>query len=94
MLREIVKSQCGILFEREALQRENINLTMDDTECTELDNKDALAPIYDQLKLNKLWWILELIPLTFSWQDAAGNWKSSFGYVCSKHNVQLWRMEY
>ncbi|KAJ6585672.1 hypothetical protein B0H19DRAFT_1110417 [Mycena capillaripes] len=32
------------------------------------DLKDALCPIYDQLKLSKCWWLLELIPLTFRYQ--------------------------
>ena len=35
---------------------------------------DALQPIYDQLKINPLWWILEIIPLTYSYQDAQGKW--------------------
>ncbi len=33
------------------------------------DVKDALSPIYDQLKESKLWWILEFIPMRFGEQD-------------------------
>ena len=35
----------------------------------EEDLADALSPIYDQLKLAKYWWILELIPQTIKYQS-------------------------
>lgn len=41
--------------------------------------RDALSPMYDQLKLSKLWWILELIPLEFRQQMGNGKWVSWFG---------------
>ncbi|KAK0221349.1 hypothetical protein IW262DRAFT_1272039 [Armillaria fumosa] len=41
--------------------------------------RDALSPMYDQLKLSKLWWILELIPLEFRQQTGNGKWVSWFG---------------
>ncbi|KAJ7174136.1 hypothetical protein C8R43DRAFT_943752 [Mycena crocata] len=34
----------------------------------EEDLKDALAPIYDQLKLKPFWWILEVVPFKFRYQ--------------------------
>ena len=30
---------------------------------------DALSPIYDQLKLSKIWWILEFLPMRHREQD-------------------------
>ena len=33
---------------------------------------DATQPIHDELKLQPLWWLLEIIPLTYSWQDEEG----------------------
>ncbi|KAF8889443.1 hypothetical protein CPB84DRAFT_1448736 [Gymnopilus junonius] len=36
----------------------------------EADRKDALAPIYDQLILNKFWWLLEIIPVKLRFQKA------------------------
>ncbi|KAI1793368.1 hypothetical protein LXA43DRAFT_972022 [Ganoderma leucocontextum] len=33
---------------------------------------DALQPIYDQLKINPAWWLLEIIPLTHTVKDANG----------------------
>lgn len=40
---------------------------------------DEVQPIHDELKIDWLWWILEVIPLTWSCQDASGNWKTTFG---------------
>lgn len=42
---------------------------------------DALADIHDQLKAQPLWWILELTPMKFAWQEADGTWKSKLGYA-------------
>ncbi|KAL0961236.1 hypothetical protein HGRIS_006201 [Hohenbuehelia grisea] len=44
--------------------------------------KDAMSPIYDQLKIKKVWWILEWIPMEFRYQAGEDNhWVSYFGYV-------------
>ena len=43
------------------------------------DRDDALSPIYDQLKTDKIWWLLEIIPLNYVYQDAEGNWHKTFG---------------
>ena len=39
----------------------------------EEDLKDALSPIYDQLKLQRAWWILEAIPLRFRHQRSSND---------------------
>ncbi|KAK1221590.1 hypothetical protein PQX77_015603 [Marasmius sp. AFHP31] len=47
----------------------------------EQDQVDALMPMHDMLKLkggNILWWILEIIPFHYSWQDGRGIWHQSF----------------
>lgn len=46
-----------------------------------LTDIDELQPIHDELKIDWLWWILEIVPLTWSCQDADGNWHKKFGYV-------------
>jgi len=43
--------------------------------------QDALADIHDELKAQPLWWILELMPMKFVWQEADGTWKSKLGYA-------------
>ncbi|EAU86139.2 hypothetical protein CC1G_03350 [Coprinopsis cinerea okayama7 len=71
MVREVMKSSCGIRFSEEALSR----LSLDMTEV--YDGIDALEPIHDRLTgsfKNRLWWLLEIIPLTYSWQDKEGVW--------------------
>ena len=42
---------------------------------------DALKPIHDQLQITKSWWLLEIIPTSCTYQDAAGNWKTKWWYV-------------
>ncbi|THH16718.1 hypothetical protein EW146_g3969 [Bondarzewia mesenterica] len=37
-------------------------------------SKDAIQPMDDELKKMPLWWILEIIPTKYSWQDATGKW--------------------
>ncbi|TFK34711.1 hypothetical protein BDQ12DRAFT_726579 [Crucibulum laeve] len=48
-----------------------------------LDAVDVLQPIHDSLKSDFLWWILEILPLSYSWQDAQGvwhkDWSPNFG---------------
>ncbi|KAH8114493.1 hypothetical protein DFH11DRAFT_1594792 [Phellopilus nigrolimitatus] len=38
------------------------------------DATDAQQPLHNELRAKPLWWILEVIPLPFTWQDAAGAW--------------------
>ena len=76
MVREIMKSGCEIRFVPEALT----TLRLDNSD--DLDAIDALEPIHDRLAgsfTERLWWILELIPLTHAWQDANGVWNRSYG---------------
>lgn len=42
------------------------------------ERSDAIAPLFDELKINKLWWILELLPFTYAWQDDKGLWHSKW----------------
>ncbi|KJA23235.1 hypothetical protein HYPSUDRAFT_138053 [Hypholoma sublateritium FD-334 SS-4] len=75
MIREVVASGCGILFDSSALMRANITLSPEPTSAEiDMDMTDAVQPLYDELKLDPLWWLLEIIPLQFTWQDADGVW--------------------
>ncbi|KAJ7483420.1 hypothetical protein FB451DRAFT_1393527 [Mycena latifolia] len=38
------------------------------------DLQDALSPMYDQLKLKPLWWILEILPMSFRSQELDDRW--------------------
>jgi len=78
MVREIVKSGCGIQFDEDALQRAKIDLASSESPLA--DGADAVQPLHDELKSNPLWWILEIFPMKFTWQDANGAWKTGFGW--------------
>jgi len=41
--------------------------------------QDVLTDIHDELKSQPLWWLLELVPMKFTWQEADGTWKSKWG---------------
>ena len=44
---------------------------------------DALSPIYDQLEINKWWWVLEYLPLPLNHQEGNRKWVSKFKYATS-----------
>jgi hypothetical protein len=46
---------------------------------TEEDHEflDALSPVYDQLSLAWVWWVLEVIPFKQRWQKENGSWVTS-----------------
>lgn len=46
-----------------------------------LDNVDSAQPVHDELKMMPLWWLLEIIPLPYAWQDAQGVWRKKWSYV-------------
>ncbi|KAH6911504.1 hypothetical protein BKA70DRAFT_1267909 [Coprinopsis sp. MPI-PUGE-AT-0042] len=77
MVREVLKSSCGIRFSQEAL----LALALDS--MAQLDTVDALERIHDDLTgtfKERLWWILEILPMTHTWQDSKGVWHKSFGW--------------
>ena len=78
MVREVLKSSCGIRFSQEAL----LGLALDS--MGQLDEIDALETIHDDLTgtfKERLWWLLEILPMTQTWQDSKGEWHKSFGCV-------------
>ncbi|KAF8996537.1 hypothetical protein BDQ17DRAFT_1429684 [Cyathus striatus] len=46
---------------------------MQETE-EQLDLKDSMSPVYDQLSLHWFWWILELLPMWHRWQLSNDSW--------------------
>ncbi|RDB14791.1 hypothetical protein Hypma_016547 [Hypsizygus marmoreus] len=43
------------------------------------DLRDALSPMYDQLKLKRAWWLLEVLPLNLRYQRGDNEWVSYVG---------------
>lgn len=85
MVRQVIDSQCGILFDEAALARLSLPspYPSQPNSSEPLDTIDALQPLHDELVLTKIWWLLEIIPWRYSWQDADGTWHHSSGYVHS-----------
>ncbi|KIK82658.1 hypothetical protein PAXRUDRAFT_832164 [Paxillus rubicundulus Ve08.2h10] len=48
---------------------------------------NALAPLFDKLKLNKLWWLLEVTPFSYAWQGPDGVWHHKWGFNFGKGRV-------
>ena len=51
-----------------------------DPPITPMDATDAVQPLHDTLKSQPLWWLLEIIPLPFTWQNAKGVWKKKWRF--------------
>ncbi|THH11156.1 hypothetical protein EW145_g852 [Phellinidium pouzarii] len=94
MIREVIASQCGIQFDTAAMQRFHVHVDLPapslfaptthpadgelSAEDASSDAVDASKPLHDELSLQPLWWVLEVIPLAFSWQDAKGIWHNKW----------------
>ena len=94
MVKQVVLSNCGIKFDETALKEADIDIStiaLDSLTQPAMNNseveavatlptpqEDAIAPIYDQLKIQPLWWLLELLPIKSTWQEADGTWKSKW----------------
>ena len=83
MVRQIVESKCGILLDKDALEKLHIpigDLTPSQIEeAAAREAKDALAPMHNAFRMMPLWWILELLPSSYIWQDADGRWRKTWG---------------
>lgn len=42
------------------------------------EHSDAIAPLFDELQINKIWWLLEFMPTSYAWQDDDGAWHSKW----------------
>jgi hypothetical protein len=79
MVREVVASGCGVIFDASALSRAKINVEPEITIADmEMDSIDALKPLHDKLRTNFLWWLLEILPFPYSLQDANHVWHTSY----------------
>jgi hypothetical protein len=47
-------------------------------EGDERDAQDAIQKITDQLKVNPLWWILEIFPTSYTYRNAHGKWVTTW----------------
>ena len=71
MVREIVASGLDDIFDPSARAKFNL-------ESEPMDSADALDPIHDELRNQFLWWLLELLPASYSYQDTNNVWHKSY----------------
>ena len=96
MVKQVILSGCGIKFDAKALGKAHIDVPAviaspppgegDSGEGMVQggggsDMQDVLAAIHDRLTTQPLWWILELLPMKFTWQEEDGRWKNEWGYA-------------
>jgi hypothetical protein len=92
MIQELMRSDCGVLFDFAAFDRWDIpQAIVQQDKCPSgttsdngpgaggnaVDAPDAVEKIHDQLKRQPLWWILEILPLKYVYQDDDGKWHST-----------------
>ncbi|KAI0271808.1 hypothetical protein BGY98DRAFT_1091085 [Russula aff. rugulosa BPL654] len=77
MIEQIVQSNthAQILFDHDAFARAIPRATVD---VASLDAQDAVQKITDQLWKMPLWWILEILPMTYMYQNAQDKWNTTF----------------
>jgi hypothetical protein len=92
MIEQIVQSNTHILFDYDAFARWNIpssigqdpppegggNSTGNGANVEALDAQDAVQPITDPLWKMPLWWILEVFPTSYTYQNAQDKWITTF----------------
>ncbi|KAJ7078619.1 hypothetical protein B0H15DRAFT_860330 [Mycena belliarum] len=79
MLSQIMASTSGILFDPEALARASLSIDGQPT-VPGVDDADSSEPPDDQLAGFSAWWLLEVLPLSWSVQDTKGSWHSKLGF--------------
>jgi len=116
MVKQVVLSQCGILFDHTALRKADIDIssviitdqpTVSDfwkkgsktpespptepghedsdghngQDAAELwpTDQDVLTDSHDLLRRGMAWWMLEMLPTKYAWQEANGKWDAKWG---------------
>jgi hypothetical protein len=74
---------------RKATQAENEKRNAPFISEEDEELKDALSPKFDQLKLARFWWILEILPVSMRYQKANDQWVTYIGYVNSGSLVSI-----
>jgi hypothetical protein len=109
MVQEIVRANCGILFDYDAFEQWGIpiaigkdihpptSLAADQASGSgnDIDNGAAVAeyqadavdvvqPMHDQLKKQLLWWILEMMFTSYTYQNQQDNWVTRWSFHLGK----------
>jgi len=79
MVRQVIGAGCGVHFDLDSLARAGIPYSSDPEGSLLADDEDAKAKIVDRLKQKPAWWFLEIMPMTYVWQDEQGVWHKTWG---------------
>jgi hypothetical protein len=71
MVREIVASGLGHIFDPSALAKIDLN-------PEPMNSVDALDPIHDEMRNHFLWWLLEFFAFPYSFQDTNNVWHTRY----------------
>jgi len=82
MVRQVMASTCGIMFDNAALARASISKAS--PEDHSLEDADSSEPLEDELTGFSVWKILEVLPLPWQVQDTKGVWHNKFGFHLGK----------
>ncbi|KAF8799361.1 hypothetical protein BYT27DRAFT_7120961 [Phlegmacium glaucopus] len=78
MVRQVIASGYGVIFDPSALLCANISLDSDPVTSEPADATDALEPLHDELQIDILWRLLEIFPFPYSWQDGNCVWHKTY----------------
>jgi len=92
MIEQLLHSGCQILFRYENFawrkvpltigQYQPLSLLQENPSTSEdvngLNAHDILQPITDKLFKLPLWWILEILPTSYTFQNTQGKWVTTF----------------
>lgn len=100
MLEELVRSRCQLQFRYEAFAKRKVPTTIVQDQPSSppqgvdaLNAQDALQPITNELFKNPLWWILEMIPTSYTFQNTQGKWVTSFGQHFGRAHHALYSIQ-
>ena len=64
------------------LQKRNVSGSAESTTketSQDPELQDAISPLFDDLQVWKVWWLLEIIPQPWTWQGGDGTWHTHWG---------------
>ncbi len=89
MIHEIRRTETKIEFNEDEFAQWNIPTTREDLDRSiaqergevakeDADAQDVVQPITDPLSKTRLWWILEIIPTSHTYEKTKGRWKTKW----------------
>ena len=71
MIEQVKREECNILFD------DGVPVS-EDGPTGDCDEQDAVQKITDKLWLKPWWWILEIFPTSYTYQNETGKWVTTW----------------